>query len=346
MASFLWFLHQPASTSWLKREVATSRPDLRFAFSRPGLTTFKVDEARIDDPVSTSFARAFGQSLGRGDTVESIASLVASLPTGPLRLHVFERDLDRAADERVATVVGSRARDVDTALRLAHPGRFLDGLTARAGELVLDVITAPAEEPDDGLFVGWHKHDDRRGPLPGGVQHVVIPERAPSRAWAKIEEAIAWSELRLTAGETAVELGSAPGGASLALLDRGLNVHGVDPAGMAPQVLGFKGRHGNRFVHHAVSAAAVEKRDLPHGFQWLASDMNLAPMVALKYIERFVALAHGSLKGAFLTLKINDDGIFEALPGLKQRIEKLGGKRVRYTQLPSHRNELIAIVSY
>ena len=346
VASFLWFLHQPASTSWLKRELAVRRPDLRFAFSRPGLTTFKVDEGRVDERVESSFARAFGHSLGRVATVDAIASLVASMPEGPLRLHVFERDLDRAADERVASVVGARARAVDTALRAAHPGRFLDGLTARAGELVLDIVTAPAEEPDDGLFVGWHRHDDRRGPLPGGVPHAVIPERAPSRAWAKLEEAIAWSELRPQAGEVAVELGSAPGGASLALLDRGLEVHGVDPAGMAPQVLGYRGRQGNRFVHHAVSAAAVEKRDLPHGFQWLASDMNLAPMVALKYIERFVALSHGSLKGAFLTLKINDEGIFEALPGLMQRIEKLGGKRVRYTQLPSHRNELVAIVSY
>ena len=344
MASFLWFLHQPASASWLKRELAMQRPDLRFAFSRPGLTTFKVDESRRDQPVGTSFARAFGHSLGRGDTVDGIASLVTSLPEGPLRLHVFERDLDRPADERVASVVGSRAREVDTALRAAHPGRFVDGLTASAGELVLDVVTAPAEEPDDGLFVGWHRHDDLRGPLPGGVTHAVIPEKAPSRAWAKIEEAIAWSGLRPAAGDTAIELGSAPGGASLALLDRGLHVHGVDPAGMAPQVLTYRGRQGNRFVHHALSAAAVDKRDLPPDFTWLASDMNLAPMVALKYIERFVALAHGSLKGAFPTLKINDDGIFEALPDLKQRIAKLGA-RVRYTQLPSHRNELVAIVS-
>ena len=54
--AFVWFTHQPASTGWLKRELAAKRPDLRFAFSRPGLTTFKVDAERADEPNASSFA--------------------------------------------------------------------------------------------------------------------------------------------------------------------------------------------------------------------------------------------------------------------------------------------------
>jgi len=49
----VWFTHQPASTGWLKREIAATRSDLRFAFSRPGLTTFKIDPAvaqQLSDP--------------------------------------------------------------------------------------------------------------------------------------------------------------------------------------------------------------------------------------------------------------------------------------------------------
>ena len=79
---------------------------------------------------------------------------------------------------------------------------------------------------------------------------------------------------------------------------------------------------------------------------WLASDVNLAPMIALKYVERFVALAHGGLRGAFITLKLNDDGVFEALPRLAARIAKLGAAHVRYTQLPSHRSEIVAILDW
>ncbi len=341
--SFLWFLHQPTSFQWMKRELLALHPELRFAFSRPGLTTFKVDEAHVDAPHVSSFARAWGRSLGRAATVAEVLAHAETLG-GALRLHTFERDLDKPADERNPAVVGSRARALDAELR--QSGRFVAGEEARVGDLVLDVITAPAELPDDGLFVGCHLHDHSHGPYPGGVPHVAIPATAPSRAWAKIEEAIRWSGLVPRPGENALEVGSAPGGASFALLERGLNVHGVDPGAMDPRVISYLGKHGNRFVHLAMPAAEVERRALPRPLHWLASDVNLAPMIALKYVERFVALGKGQLRGAFITLKLNDDGVFEALPRLKQRITSLGATTVRYTQLPSHRSEIVAVLSF
>lgn len=342
---FVWFTHQPVSTTWLKRELAVKRPDLRFAYARPGLTTFKVELARLEYAVESSFARAHGHSLGRATTVDEILAHAAAVPVGA-RLHVWERDPDRAADERDVAVAGTRAAALAAAVRAAAPERFAAEVEAQANEAVLDVIVAPAEEPDDGIFVGHHRHDASRGPLPGGVPHVAIPEAAPSRAWAKIEEAIRWSGLAPRAGESAVEIGSAPGGASFALLERGLNVHGVDPGAMDPRVLAYRGPGGNRFTHHALPAAEVLRKDLPKTYEWLASDVNLAPMVALKYVERFVALAHGGLRGAFITLKLNDDGVFEALPRLAARIGKLGARAVRYTQLPSHRSEIVAILEW
>ncbi|MDX2022841.1 MAG: SAM-dependent methyltransferase [Deltaproteobacteria bacterium] len=340
--SFIWLLHQPASATWCKRELAEKRPDLRFAFSRPGLTTFKLDEAHVDAPVPSSFARAHGYSLGRAADAAGVLAWAEALPEPPLRLHVFERDPDKPADERDRNVAGSRATALEQELRAAAPHRFLPGNEARAGEWVLDVITAPAEHAPEELFVGWHKHDRTRGRFPGGVGHAWVPPSAPSRAWAKIEEAIAWSGLLPRAGEVAVEIGASPGGASYALLERGLTVHGVDPGEMAPIVFGFE----DRFVHHALPAAEVQRKDLPRTFQWLASDVNLAPMIALKYVERFVALAHGGLRGAFITLKLNDDGVFAALPKLAHRIERLGAREVRYVQLPSHRSEIAAILAW
>lgn len=345
-STFLWFVHQPTSVDWVKRELAMRRPELRFAFSRPGLTTFKVDLAYVEAAPASSFARASGRSLGRAATVAEVLTALDPLTTAPVRLHVFEREPDRPADERDAARVGTRPAALERALREAAPGRFLDGIQAVPGELVFDVITAPSELPDDGLLVGWHRHDRSHGPWPGGVTHVPIPAAAPSRAWAKIEEAIRWSGLEPKAGERAVELGSAPGGASFALLERGLEVHGVDPGAMAPTVLAYRGAQGNRFFHHAMPAAEVEKRAVPRPIHWLASDINLAPMVALRYVERFVALARGTLRGAFITLKINDEGIFEALPRLMSRVERLGAREVRFTQLPSHRSEIVAMLAW
>src|SRR5687767_2799310 len=101
----------------MKRELTASRPDLRLAFSRPGLTTFKVDEPRADEPARSSFARAFGRSLGRAAGVPEVLALADRLGQGPLRLHVFERDPDRPADERDPAIVETRPRALEAALR-------------------------------------------------------------------------------------------------------------------------------------------------------------------------------------------------------------------------------------
>ena len=345
--TFVWATHQVPVTRWFKAELRERAPALRFAFARPGLSTFKVDGPAPDADfgLPSSFARAYGLSLGRATSEEDVLTLGGGLPAG-LRLHVFERDIDVPVDEQDPAVQGQRAAAVRAALLARAPGRFAAEPAASPGDLVLDVVVAHASQPDDGWLVGYHRHHDAHGPGPGGVLHVPLPDEAPSRAWCKIEEVLRWADLALAPRDRAIELGSAPGGASLALLSRGLEVFGIDPGPMDPRVLSFSGPCGNRFRHLRVPAAEVQKSQLPRRYEWLLCDVNLAPMVALRYVERFTALAHGGLKGAVLTLKLNDEGVFAALPGLRERIAKLGPRCVRYTQVPSHRSEIAAILRY
>lgn len=347
--AFAWVTHHVASTRWLKAELAQRAPHLTFAFARPGLTTFRLDGGGAAAPelvVPSSFARAFGLSLGRGQRPDEVMALLAPYTGAPLRLHVFERDVDVPADEQDRALAGTRAAAVEAALRAAAPTAFLPEARARPGDLVVDVVAPHASAPDEPYLVGVHRHDDHHGPWPGGVAYFAPPPEAPSRAYSKIEEALRWADLEPAPGEIAVEIGSAPGGATLALLQRGLTVYGVDPGEMHPVTRDFVGPHGNRLVHLHKPAAEVARGELPRQYQWLALDVNLAPMVALRYVERFVALAHGGLRGAVLTLKLNDDGIFEALPRLLERVRKLGAPRLRTTQLPSHRSEVAAILSW
>jgi 23S rRNA (cytidine2498-2'-O)-methyltransferase len=344
--SFVWVTHQVPSTRWLKAEVAARAPELRFAFARPGLTTFKILYDRAPLRMPTAFARAWGRSLGRASDPAEVLTAIAAHGHGPVRLHVFERDIDVPIDEHDPMQRGRRAAAVEAALRAHAPGQFLDDVCARLGDAVIDVIVPHGSQPDEPWLIGHQHHDDHHGPWPGGVTHVPPPAEAPSRAWCKIEEALRWADLAPRPGQIAVEIGSAPGGASYAMLVRGLTVHGIDPGAMHERVSSFTGPSGNRFIHHHLPAAEVERKDLPRRYQWLMLDVNLAPMVALKYVERFVALAHGGLIGAVLTLKLNDDGVFVALPRLLERIGKLGSKRVRVTQLPSHRSEVVAIVTW
>lgn len=354
--AFVWATHHVSSARWLKAELASAAPNLQFAFSRPGLTTFRIDErkgaitrATPELRLPSSFARAFGLSLGRAEKAADVLEALAPYRGAPLRLHVFERDIDVPVDEQDATLHGRRAAAVEAELRAAAPEAFLPEAYAQIGDLVADVIVPHSTQPEEPFLVGIHRHDVHHGPWPGGVAHVPPPPDSPSRAYCKIEEALRWADLSPAPGEIAVELGSSPGGATLSLLRRGLHVYGVDPGEMHPITKAFNGSqapHKNRFVHLHMPAAEVPKQSLPRKYQWLLLDINLAPMAALRYVERFAALAHGGLRGAVLTIKLNDDGVFAALPRLLERVGKLGPKLLRVTQLPSHRSEVAAILTW
>jgi len=347
-STFVWVAHQVAATRWLKAEIARTAPHLHFAFARPGLTTFKADGVAVSQRtrVPTSFGRAWGLSLGRADSCVQVLQTLAAELDRPLRLHVFERDIDVPVDEQDPGVRGRRAAAVEAELRGLAPAAFLEGPRAELGDRVADVVVPHSSEPDEPWLVGLHQHDATHGPWPGGVQHVAMPPEAPSRAWCKIEEGLRWADLSPMPGEVAVEIGSSPGGCSYALLCRGVDVFGIDPGRMDPRTLAFAGPHHSHFTHLQMPAAEVPRRALPWHYQWLLLDVNLAPMVALKYVERFVALAHGGLKGAVLTLKLNDEGVFAALPRVLDRIARLGPDQMRVTQLPSHRSEVAAILTW
>src|SRR5262249_19131429 len=154
-----------------------------------------------------------------------------------------------------------------------------------------------------------------RSPWPGGAYPVDIPAAAPSRAYRKLEEALAFSDAPLRRGDVAVEIGSAPGGASYALLARGLEVIGVDPGAMDPGVLA-----NPRFRHLAVPVGGLRRAELPRRVHWLLLDVNLAPQVALHAMQRFVGALRRDLIGVFFTLKLNDWGMADAVPSLLDRV--------------------------
>jgi 23S rRNA (cytidine2498-2'-O)-methyltransferase len=206
----------------------------------------------------------------------------------------------------------------------------------RVGDLVLDVIVAQGEP----MAVGAHRHHSGHLPYPGGRIPLTLPPEAPSRAWLKIEEALGWSALPLRAGETAVEIGSAPGGASWALLQRGLTVIGVDPGAMDSRVLAQP-----RFTHLQTTLGDVRREQLPARVDWLLLDVNLAPQVALHGIRRIVSTLRGTLRGVVFTLKLNDWDMAAELPALCERIQGMGLHSLKVRQLVANRRE-VCVVAY
>ena len=154
-----------------KRELARTRPAWRLSFSRAGLLTFKTDApVALDASSPTAFARVWGPCLGRVADVGTIRDLVEAAGVAPTRVHV------------VAT---------GEAAEVAVDELGLPTGDAQVGEIVLDVLTAP----DAPAWIGVHVHGPGRAASAGGVPSADVPADAPSRAYAKIEEAIAWAAL-------------------------------------------------------------------------------------------------------------------------------------------------------
>jgi 23S rRNA (cytidine2498-2'-O)-methyltransferase len=291
----------------VKLEVARDRSDLAFAYSRPGLVTFKATgDIAPDDPPGSVFARVWGRSHGKIEDASAIPAVDC--------IHVFARDPDAETDL----------------------GAWPPSAIAAPGQLVADVIVAPGEP----AWLGVHRHDPSRSPHPGGAFPVDMPADSPSRAYAKIEEAIAWAKLPVAAGHVALEIGAAPGGAVMALARRGLTVWGVDTGELAPQVLALPNVH-----HLAKKVGAVRWEELPPRIDWLLVDVNLAPQVALHEISRLMPKLRDTLRGAVITLKMNDWAFVAELPKLVARIRDLGLPDVRLRHLPSNRREICAVAT-
>jgi 23S rRNA (cytidine2498-2'-O)-methyltransferase len=65
----------------LKLDVARARPELRLAFSRPGLVTFKSLRPVTDDEAPGSvFARVWGRSIGAAGDPAAAAGQLATRP--------------------------------------------------------------------------------------------------------------------------------------------------------------------------------------------------------------------------------------------------------------------------
>lgn len=350
MPSFVFATCRPDATAWLRDEVARDEPALRMSWSRPGVVTYKVDDGAPPRdpaaPLAAVFARTTGMSLGIAKTMDEVVQRLAAVPGESIRVHAYARD---PRDEERWHESDPRPAEWRAELVAKLGPRALDEARAEEGDVVADIVLPPVELPGDPVLVGWHVQRSPRFAEPGGVARVPVPDDAPSRAYAKLEEALAWSGAPVQRGDVAVEIGSAPGGAAFALLRRGLEVVAIDPGRLDERLV----RYGDsgELRHLRVLAERVRSRDLPDRVDWLLLDANVAPHRALVAVEHLLATRRESVRGLLLTLKLNDEGVVRDLPELLSRIAKLAGPGrerdagLRATHLPSAHREVVVWVA-
>jgi 23S rRNA (cytidine2498-2'-O)-methyltransferase len=346
-ARFVFAVTQAGAERALKNEIAREHPDLRFAFSRPGFVTFRAANEIVvgrELELRSVFARTWGYSIGKlgGDDVIALARdawrlVDAEVPGTPFPyVHVWQRERPLPGDEEFDGAAEELARTIGALLVEQRPeGATTPAVNAEtaAGELVLDCVLVERHE----WWLGWHRAASPETRWPGGVPPIALPERLISRAYLKMVEALMWSELPVAAGDRCVEIGSSPGGSCLALLERGLQVTGIDPAEMDAAVLAHPG-----FKHVRARAKDV-KRSVFRDCRWLVMDANVAPSYTLDALDGVLGQGGARPEGLVLTLKLTDPAIAERLPGIAERLRGHGFSRVRMRQLAFNRQEICAV---
>lgn len=342
---FLFACCQCGAQATLKQEIQRTWPQLRFAYSRPGFVTFKNVSDQplpIDLELKSVFARTYGFSLGRVEATdpEELARHVCDIVQQSQQpidaIHIWERD-QRLPGER-GFQPGPTAETTslgDQILAAAQARNLCTGPTsvnrpAKLRDHVLDCILI---DPGN-WYVGHHVATSTVHRQPGGVFHLTLPAHAVSRAYLKMNEALNWSRLPVTPGDACVEIGSAPGGASQALLDRGMVVTGVDPAEMAPGLLEHP-----KFTHIRKRGSHVKRREY-QAFKWLMSDTNSTPTYTLDTVESIVTYQQNNIRGMLLTLKLTDWSLAEQIPEFVQRVISWGYPYVRVRHLAYNRQEV------
>ena len=343
---FIFVTCQLGAEKALKKELLRTHPDFSFAYSRPGFLTFKRSVAPVpfNFVLNSVFARTYGISVGAATPAELPEVVQKFLVTNEVllaghrkKLHIWEREQFASGEEPKGFVYGSWLGDTESRLResLTVFGASLEAKSrgeSEGADFVVDVVAL-----EEGKFwVGAHLHSSAHSPWPGGRTPVVMPLDSPSRAYIKLEESLQWSNAPLWPDDVAVEIGSAPGGASLALLNRGLKVIGVDPAEMAPRVL----VHGN-FLHFRKVVAEVMREDFPPSVEWFLLDMNVEPRVSLYAVDRLVSRMKDSLLGVILTVKLNKWEMADQIPDMLAHVRAMGMVKLRAAQLANHRQEIM-----
>lgn len=312
---FLFALTNPGSEKALKLEVETMGLGWRSGYQRRGFVTFKADDEFSLDSLGAEIAcaRRLCLSLGKFVTREEA---VARLGESPVIHH---------------------ARYHERKMR----GVPADPTRPKPGQLIGTVV----ELGPDEFWAGLHRHGKFLSPDPAGDSGIEMPANSPSRAWLKLEEAARFFDLKFTPDDIVVELGCAPGGVVLALLERGVSVIGVDPAKMAEVVMASA--ISNRedasigkpwFYHSRKPAALTSKRDLGQGVTWFMSDMNQSPEVVLKECARFCKMAP-TIRGVLITLKLTDLLQVADKSQWFAALAAMGFKTTRLQQLSVHHKE-------
>lgn len=299
-SQFIYFIINPESKNLLKEEIGYYFPNLNFSFSSSCFISYK-----ITSPFKTAPAFLFALHWGyfqKKDTYEVLLS-----------------DLKMINGIKVSYE-----------LPLLTPTKI-------EGCKLFDEVYEVIKIDNNNSILGKFKIKNIRDTFLSGIPPLELPEQSPSRAYLKINEAQIITETSFLEGQIALEIGSAPGGASFYLLSNGLKVFGVDPGEMSEQCLKNKNFTHLRKSIQSISSSEIEKIN----FHWLLVDVNLSPEVTIKELERVLKNLPENFLGAFITLKMTKLISVQRLDFYTKLLKKIGLNPKLQIHISSNKKEFL-----
>jgi 23S rRNA (cytidine2498-2'-O)-methyltransferase len=171
---------------------------------------------------------------------------------------------------------------------------------------------------------------------------VADDRRPPSRAYRKLEEALAWMGDGPKAGQVCVDLGAAPGGWTHVALARGARVIAVDRAPLEPPVRGHRALttvEGNAFTYEPPPA----RRPV----DWLLCDIICEPARTVDLLGRWLGTAAPSwCRRLVVTVKFKGQSDYATvLADVRATLRAAECPRWRIKHLHHNKNEVTVLAS-
>ncbi len=322
---FLFFCTNIGNEKLLKEELRIFYPDFNLSYSRKGFLTYKNKGIQYDlntiSQLELTFSTRTGICVGKST---------------PSNLLV---DIKKDCDELQLMIdkCSIHSFSINTDFELAAFDIFQQEINEYTpiNKTVIDIIALSEKE----IWYGVHRVGKLTTNYPNSYLEIDVPLDSPSRSYLKTAQACELFNIPFNRTDCWLDFGSAPGGASYLLLNKGVKVWGIDPAKMSDLIL----KHDS-YTHITKSVQDLSQEDLPYrDIDWVHVDLNLNPNQAIKEVLRLIKKYNFSIKGILFTVQVVKSEYIENLEDFEDEFFEWGFTSVFSRQVPSHKNEYIIL---
>jgi 23S rRNA (cytidine2498-2'-O)-methyltransferase len=323
---FLFFCVNIGNEKLLKEEISIFYPEFTLSYSRKGFITYKnkgiLYTKNSISQLECTFATRSGICLGK---------------TKPEEVEIFiKEEISKLDLNAYDLIIHSFSINTDFKIETDQIlNKDINQYSAN-NKNVIDIITLGETES----WIGLHKVTQNTTRFPNAHIDIKVPKSVPSKAYLKLAQAIELYSIKINTKDLWLDFGSAPGGSSTYLLEKGCRVWGVDTAKVADEVL------ENRFYTHIQTPVQdLSQEKLPDDIKWIHADLNLNPNQAIKEVLRLAKKYNHSLKGIIFTVQLVKTDYIKDLEQFEDQFYDWGFIDIISRQVPSHKNEYIIIAN-